>query len=304
MIWLILILAAGTMLILAVFMACVLGWANKTFHIDVDPRVEAVNEALPGANCGGCGFVGCGEYAEAVVAGQAAPNLCTVGGATCAKEIAAILGVELGETFPYRPAVHCGARYGDRLQRHGYRQGDRTCAAANLVGGIQGCTYGCLGFGDCQAACDYDALYVRDGLAEIDYEKCVGCGACARACPRNVITMVPFKADRVLVVACSSRDFGKGVRAVCKVGCLGCGACQRLSDLFTVEDNISRIDYDAYDSDEPEAVRKAIAKCPAKRLVHVGKPSPEDLAAVAEEQVAPVVEGKPGTTVDKTRWQG
>ena len=301
---LIIMLAAGTMLLLALFMAYVLGWANKTFHIEVDPRIEAVTEALPGANCGGCGFIGCAEYAEAVVAGNAPPNKCPVGGAACAQEIAEILGLEVEESFPYRPAVHCGARYDERLQRHEYREGDWTCAAGNLVGGIQGCTYGCLGLGDCQAACDYDAIHMIDGLAVVDYDKCVGCGACARACPRNVISMVPFKAERVLIVACCNRDFGKAVRAVCKVGCLACGACQRLSELFKLEDNISRIDYDAYDPDHPEQVVKAIEKCPAKRLVYVGKPSQEDLAAVAHEEAPPVVEGKPKTTVDKTKWRG
>ncbi len=301
---LIIMLAAGTMLLLALFMAYVLGWANKTFHVEVDPRIEAVTEALPGANCGGCGFLGCAEYAEAVVAGNAPPNKCPVGGAACAQQIAEILGLEVEESFPYRPAVHCGAHYDERLKRHEYREGERTCAAGNLVGGIQGCTYGCLGFGDCQAACDYDAIHVIDGLATVDYEKCVGCGACARACPRNVITMVPFKAEQVLIVACSNRDFGKAVRAVCKVGCLACGACQRLSELFKVEDNISRIDYDAYDPDHPEQVVKAIEKCPAKRLVYVGKPSQEDLAAVAHEEAPTVVEGKPSTTVDKTKWRG
>ena len=304
MIVLTVILAAGTMLALALFMAYLLGWANETFHVEVDPRVEAVLDALPGANCGGCGFVGCGEYAEAVVAGEAPPDRCAPGGTPCAEAVARILGVELGESFPYRPAVHCSAGCDERLGRHEYREGVRTCAAANFVGGIQGCTYGCLGFGDCERACEYDAVHVVDGLARIDYDRCVGCGACARACPRNVITMVPFKAEKMLIVACSSRDPGKVVRSVCKVGCLGCGACQRLSDLFQVENNISRIDYDAYDPSEPEAVRKAVAKCPAKRLVFVGKPTPEDVAAVAEEEVPPVVEGRPKTTVDKTKWQG
>ena len=301
---LIIILAAATMLVLALFMAYVLGWANVAFHVEVDPKVEAIIEALPGANCGGCGFVGCGEYAEAVGAGNAPPDQCPVGGSACAEAIAEILGVELGGSFPYRPAVHCGAHYDERLKRREYREGQRTCAAANLVAGVQGCTYGCMGFGDCQTSCKYDAIHVIDGLATVDYDKCIGCGACARACPRNIISMVPFKAAEMLIVACSNRDFGKVVRSVCTVGCLGCGACQRLSDLFKVEDNVARIDYDAYDSERSEAVLKAIAKCPAKRLVYVGVPSEKDLAAVADEAVPAVVEAEPKTTVDKTTWQG
>ncbi len=156
------------MLVLALFMAYVLGWANKTFHVEVDPRIEQVNHALPGANCGGCGYVGCGEYAEAVVAGKAPVNLCPVGGESCATAVAKILGIKLEASFPYRPAVHCGAHYDDRLGRHDYF-GEQTCGAANLTAGVQGCTYGCLGFGYCVKVCDFDAIHVVDGLATVDY---------------------------------------------------------------------------------------------------------------------------------------
>ena len=266
---LIVILAAATMLVLAVFMAFVLGWANKTFHVEVDPRIEAVIEALPGANCGGCGLVGCSEYAEAVVAGKAAPDLCTVGGPACAAAVARILGVELEESFPNRPVVHCGARCADRLKRNEYR-GEPTCAAADLVAGVQGCTYGCLGLGDCEVACEYDAIHMIDGLAVVDYDKCVGCGACQRACPRNIISMVPFKADRVLVVACSNKDFGKAVKAVCNVGCIGCKACTKVSELLTMSGDLASIDYDKYDADADQTLVAAAEKCPVKCLVFVG----------------------------------
>jgi len=239
---LIVILAAATMLVLAVFMAFVLGWANKTFHVEVDPRIEAVIEALPGANCGGCGLVGCSEYAEAVVAGKAAPDLCTVGGPACAAAVARILGVELEESFPNRPVVHCGARCADRL----------------------------LGLGDCEVACEYDAIHMIDGLAVVDYDKCVGCGACQRACPRNIISMVPFKADRLLVVACSNKDFGKAVKAVCNVGCIGCKACTKVSELLTMSGDLASIDYDKYDADADQTLVAAAEKCPVKCLVFVG----------------------------------
>ena len=111
-------LSAGTLLAMALILTFVLGWANKTFHVEVDSRVEAIIEALPGANCGGCGFVGCGDYAEAIVAKNAEISLCNVGGASCARNVAAIMGVEVGESLPYRPIVHCGAAYPDRLHRH------------------------------------------------------------------------------------------------------------------------------------------------------------------------------------------
>ncbi|HHI67791.1 MAG TPA: RnfABCDGE type electron transport complex subunit B, partial [Planctomycetes bacterium] len=165
--------AAGTMLVLAVAMALVLGWANRAFHVETDPRVEAAEGALPGANCGGCGYVGCSEYAEAVVLGGAPVDLCPVGGASTAGKLAEIMGVGLEEKVPERPVVHCNARLEDRLGRHPY-QGEESCAAANMVAGVQGCAYGCLGFGDCVEACSFEAVRVVEGLAEIDYEKCVG----------------------------------------------------------------------------------------------------------------------------------
>lgn len=301
---LIILLAVGTMLVLALFLCYVLGWANEAFHVEVDPRVEQTLEILPGANCGGCGFVGCGEYAEAVVAGNAPADRCPVGGEGCAAKIAELLGLDLTESFPYRAVVHCGAHTQDRLKRHDYLDGERTCTAANLVSGLQGCTYGCMGMGDCVTACNYDAIHVVDGLATVDYEKCVGCGACERACPRHIISMVPFKAEEMLVVTCANLDFGKDVKAVCKVGCIGCKACTRFSGLFTVENNLPRIDYENYDPTKPEEFSKAFEKCPMKRLLHVGKPSDSDLAAVADQDLPSIIEPRPETTVDKTPWQG
>ena len=299
----VIVLAAATMLVLAIFMAIVLGWANRAFHVEVDPRVVAVNNALPGANCGGCGYVGCGEYAEAVVAGKAGPDKCPVGGAGCAAKIADILGVDLSQSWPFRPVVHCGARYQQRLKRAEY-VGEATCAAANLVGGVQGCTYGCLGFGDCDCSCPFDAIHVVDGLATVDYDKCTGCGACAKVCPRNIISMVPFKREQMTVVTCSNKDFGKDVKAVCTVGCIGCKACARASDLFKVENNIPHIDYDAYDPDKMDSLQVALDKCPMKRIMKVGKPSEADLAAVGDQKVPTIVEADFKTTVDDTEWHG
>lgn len=264
-------LSAGTMLAMAVILSYILGWANKAFHVEIDPRVEAIMDELPGANCGGCGYVGCGEYAEAVVAGDAPVNKCTVGGESCAAALANIMGVEVEESYPYRPIVHCGAYYDDRLKRSEYR-GEQTCAAANLVADVQGCIFGCLGLGDCTSACNYDSIHIVDGLATVDYEKCVGCEACVKVCPRNIITMTPFKADSIPAVTCSNKDFGKDVKDVCKVGCIGCKACSKASGLFTIEDNLAMLNYDEYLPDEMEDVEKAIEKCPSDRLiVFVGK---------------------------------
>ena len=160
-------LAAAVMLTLAVAASSVLGWANRAFHVEIDPRILRIEDALPGANCGGCGYIGCGEYAEAV-AGGAAVDLCAPGGAGCAQSVAGIMGVDVEPSWPYRAIVHCAATSSQRLGRVEYR-GEQTCSAANLVAGHQGCTYGCLGLADCVRACDFDALDIVDGLAVIDY---------------------------------------------------------------------------------------------------------------------------------------
>ena len=298
----IILLAAGTMLVLALFMAYVLGWANVAFHVELDPRQQAVQDALPGANCGGCGFIGCNEYAEAVVAGEAPVDKCPVGGTDCAAKLANILGVEINQSWPQRPVVHCGATYNERLGRNDYL-GEPTCTAANMVAGVQGCAYGCMGFGDCVAVCDFDAIHVVNGLSVVDYDACVGCGACERICPRHVINLVPFKDRRMLVVACSNMDFGKDVKTVCTVGCIGCKMCQKLAaGLITVVDNMPTVDYDAYDPNEMDALDAAIAKCPAQRLTMVTGPSQ---ATNADPDAAPlVVEPDFQTTVDKTDWHG
>jgi RnfABCDGE-type electron transport complex B subunit len=295
-------LAVLVLAILAVAMGWVLGWANKAFEVPVDPKVSAINAVLPGANCGGCGFVGCGDYAEAVVKNGAALTLCGPGGASCAQKIGAVMGVEVSESWPYKAVVHCAADHDKRLKRIEYK-GEQTCAAANLVSGIQGCTFGCLGLSDCVRVCKYDAIHVVNGLAVVDYEKCTGCKACEVACPRNIITMVPFKAERVLVVACSNKDNGPVVKEVCSVGCIGCKGCIRPSaGLFEMKDNIPQIDYTKYD---PTTDFKAITdKCRMESLVFVGKPTPADIAATADEVLPDRIEANFKTTVDDTEWRG
>ncbi|MCK4546445.1 MAG: RnfABCDGE type electron transport complex subunit B [Candidatus Eisenbacteria sp.] len=266
------VLAAVVLAVLAVGMGYVLGWANRKFHVAVDPKVEALLGAMPGANCGGCGYVGCSEYAEALARGEAGVTLCAPGGVSTAEQLADIMGIEVDQACPYRAVLHCSAYEHQRLQRREYF-GERTCGAANLVGGTQGCAYGCLGFGDCELVCDYDAIEMVDGLCIIDYEKCVGCGACVRACPRNIISMIPFKADRMLVVVCANKDNAREVKEVCEVGCSGCALCARKGpELFSMDGGLPIIDYEAYTPDHPD-LEIAREKCPKKTLVFMGKPA-------------------------------
>ncbi|MBN2196648.1 MAG: RnfABCDGE type electron transport complex subunit B [Polyangiaceae bacterium] len=297
-----LLLAAFTLLAMAVVMGTILGVANKVFHVPVDVRLERVAASLPGANCGACDYVGCGEYAEAILVKGEAITKCPVGGPAVASAVGEIMGVSVEEAFPVRPVVHCAATTAQRLKQTPYH-GEQTCNAANLVGGIQGCVYGCLGLGDCVAVCDYDAIHMIDGVAVIDYIKCIGCGACVKACPRNIISQVPFKADRILAVQCANKDFGKEVQEVCEVGCTGCKSCARANpDLISVVDNLPVFDYTKYD---PRMSLQVIQdKCRRESMVWLGKPTPTELALAANETMPARQEAEFKTTVDQTEWRG
>ncbi len=263
-------IAALTMITMAVILSYILGWASKAFYVEVDPRVEEVRDALPGANCGGCGYLGCSEYAVAIVTDNAPVYKCPVGGEACAAKIASIMGVDPGVSMLYRPIVHCGASCDDRLGRMDY-QGEQRCSAAQFVAGIQKCAFGCLGFGDCVRACKYDAIHIVNGLAEVDYDTCVGCGACAKACPRNIITIENFTEPAMPVVACSNTDKGKDVTSVCSKGCIGCKACTRISSVFSMKADISVCDYSSYSHLISAEVKKAMDKCPKNCIKFVGK---------------------------------
>ncbi len=283
------ILAAVVLFGLTLVFATLLGVAKEKLRVDEDPRIGEVNEALPAANCGGCGFAGCADFAKAVVEQRAPCNGCPVGGSEVADKIAEILGVEVVETAPYRPVIHCGAKTEDKLGVVPY-EGVETCVGANIVGVTQACVYGCLGYGDCVSSCDFDALHMVSGKPVVNYDNCTGCGACVKACPRDLIELIPFKQERMLVIACANREPTKAVKEVCKVGCIGCKLCQRFAgEVFKVDNNIARIDYENYTGEETEEIKKVLDKCPAEIMVYFGKPSAEDLRKLEEEQVsAPV----------------
>ena len=218
--------------------------ANKVFEIPSDPKRDAVRNALPGANCGGCGFAGCDDYASALAADPegVGPNKCPVGGADCAAALAAILGIEAGSAEPQVATVMCNGNSQAAKSLLEY-QGLTTCSAAStLYGGMNQCKYGCLGLGDCTRACNFDAIKICDGVAVVARDLCTGCGACASACPKHVIRIAPAK--NKVVVQCHSEDKGAATRKACSNGCIACGKCTKVCkfEAITVENNHAYID--------------------------------------------------------------
>ncbi len=253
--------------------ALVLLVASEKLKVQADPKVEQIKQALPNLDCGACGFAGCAQYAKAVGSDPGLLGACSPGGAKTSAVIARILNLQVSDSGPARkPIVHCNAHTADKT-RYGTYEGIRTCAAANTLAGVQACRFGCLGFGDCVRACRFDALAVVDGLATVDYDKCTGCAACSKACPRNLIEMVPFKRGRMMTVACRSLETPKATRSMCKVGCIGCGLCAKASDMFSVQDNLARLDYGRYEPDEQTDA--AMSKCPTKVIVWRGSEAVE-----------------------------
>ena len=238
---------------LGLIFGLVLAAASKLFYVETDPRLDQLNECLPGANCGGCGYAGCSGYAEAVLNGEAPIGKCASGGNDCAQAMAAIMGV-MAEAVTRKVAlVRCsGEKFYDKdgnlisgAKVKAQYEGFHDCLAASKVGGRGplSCKFGCLGYGTCTKACKYGALKVVKGIARVDEDLCVGCMACAAVCPRNLI--VPVEPDRNVVIACASLAKGAATTRGCTVGCIGCGLCKKIcpEEAITIESNLARIDY-------------------------------------------------------------
>ncbi|MBM7623074.1 RnfABCDGE type electron transport complex subunit B [Sporohalobacter salinus] len=219
--------------------------ASSKLAVEVDPRIEEIEEALPGANCGACGEPGCSSFAEAVVNGNAEINGCPVGGSEVADEIAEIMGVESGDSVRKIARLLCKGGKEETFNRSEYR-GIESCKAANIAGsGNKSCVYGCLGFGDCEEVCSFDAIKMNEnGLPEVNDDKCTGCRNCVEECPKDLFILV--EEDQEVFIHCSSQSEGKDVKEVCKTGCIGCGICAQKCpvDAITVEDNLADIDYE------------------------------------------------------------
>ncbi|MHC5249793.1 RnfABCDGE type electron transport complex subunit B [Enterococcus sp. LJL90] len=215
--------------------------ATIVFRTPEDPKETELRAALPGINCGACGFSGCDGYAKAMAADEAGGGLCTPGGADTQEKLAAILGETAGSFQKTAAFVRCNGLCQFTQTKMDY-QGAKTCYAANQVFGGQGaCQQGCLGYGDCLVSCDYDAIEMIDGVAKIKPNKCVGCLKCISACPKLLIKMLP--AENTAIVACSNTERGGGVKKICSVGCITCSKCIKVCPENAIEivDNLAVI---------------------------------------------------------------
>jgi electron transport complex protein RnfB len=249
---------------LGITFGAILAFAAKKLAVEVDPRIEQLEEILPGANCGACGYPGCAGYAEAVVTKDEKITLCSPGGQETVEKIARIMGKEAEEMIPMVAVVRCGGSVDKAKSKYIY-EGIEDCNVANLLsGGSKACEYGCLGLGTCVKACPYDAMAMRDdGLPMVFEDKCTGCGICVEVCPKGIMELIPR--TQKVYVACVSRDRGKDVKAVCSVGCTGCTLCANPkftpSGKVKMDNNLPVVppDWEDYET--------AVAKCPAKCFV-------------------------------------
>lgn len=231
--------------LLGLFIGIFLGVAGILFKVHADEREEKIVEALPGNNCGGCGYPGCAGLANAIANGKAPVNQCPVGGEPVAKEIAGIMGTEAEESIRKVAFVACKAHCDDVTNDYEY-YGVEDCRMLSFVpnGGPKSCNDGCLGFGSCVSVCPFDAIHVEDGVAVVDRNKCKACGKCVAVCPKHLISLIPYNSK--YAVACSNTEKGAVTTKQCKAGCVGCGICVKNcpNDAVKVENFNATIDYD------------------------------------------------------------
>ena len=251
--------------VVGIFVGLFLGVAGIRFKVKVDEKEEAVLAALPGNNCGGCGFAGCSGLAAAIAKGEAPVNACPVGGDAVGKQIAEIMGVEAENTVRQVAFVACQGDCEKAKQDYDY-YGIEDCRMMSFVpgGGPKSCNSGCLGFGTCAKVCPFDAIHVMNGVAVVDKEKCKACGKCIAVCPKKLISLIPY--DAKLAVACSSRDKGPVTMKACQTGCIGCGICVKNCPSQAV----SVTEFNAtIDQEKCTGCGTCAEKCPKKAIVKI-----------------------------------
>lgn len=256
--------AIGFMTALGLLLALMLVIANKRLFVYEDPRIDQIEDLLPMANCGACGAAGCRPFAEMLIKGESDPAKCTVNSKSMNELIANMLGVDL-EVSEKRVARLACAGGGNVAYVRATYGGLKSCRAAALVaGGGRGCSWGCLGFADCELVCNFDAIYMnRQGIPVVIEDKCTACGDCVKACPKNLFSLHPV--SHRLWVACLNLEFGEKAEEHCEVACTACGRCVQDSPegLIQIRDDLAVIDY----TNNSLASKVAIERCPTGAIV-------------------------------------
>ncbi len=249
--------------------AVVLAVASRLLKVEENPKVELVLDALPGANCGGCGFAGCEAYAVAVVVNEDLPaNLCSVGGPAVAAKVGELSGKAVVAGEPMVAFRRCSRVEGEVRARFEY-VGTQTCAsAAMLEGGPYMCAWACLGLGDCIRACPFDAMYIANGMVEILPSKCMSCGQCIKVCPRSITQLLPRRAR--VMVHCSTREKMKSVSEVCAVGCINCLKCLKScpAEAIRYEQGRIEINHEACLAYGSACEERCVSSCPRGIMRH------------------------------------
>ncbi len=252
----------GALGALSLLLVTLLVLAHRKLHVDEDPRIDEVEQMLPHANCGACGFPGCRPFAEALVAGAAAPGKCSVSTDDGRARIAAFLGVDVGAEEKRVARLACAG--GSNVARNrAHYEGHESCrAAAQVAGGGKGCFWGCLGLADCAVVCDFDAIRMDvHSLPVVDEAKCTACGDCVEACPKDLFSIHPV--SHRLWVACRSLEAGDEMLADCEVACTACGRCAMdAPGLIAMTNNLPVVDYTRNHS-----TQVPIQRCPTGAIV-------------------------------------
>jgi RnfABCDGE-type electron transport complex B subunit len=218
------LISAAVMLGISCFFGVVLALSHRFLHVEQDPRIEQVESMLPGTNCGACGKPGCASFAESLVEGETVPGQCTVSSSDGVQAIAAFLGVEAGFQEKRVARLHCAGGKSSVRQLAEYK-GVTSCRAAYVVnGGGKACPWGCLGLGDCDEVCGFDAIHMNDeSLPVVSVDRCTACGDCVEVCPLDLFTLEPISTR--VIVQCNSPLAGELARSLCDVACDACGRC-------------------------------------------------------------------------------
>ncbi|MCK4664298.1 MAG: Fe-S cluster domain-containing protein [Bacteroidales bacterium] len=258
---------------IGILAAIILYYAAQKFKVYEDPRIDLVDEALPGANCGGCGFPGCRGFADALVkADNISDFYCPVGGNETMSAVAKILGQEATEKKPMLAVLLCSGSFEHRPLINSYDGAPNCTIVSNLYSGETGCQYGCLGLGECVEVCNFDALYmdIKTGLPVVVSDNCTACGACVEVCPKDLFELRPKgKKERRIFVSCMNKDKGGIAKKSCAVACIGCGKCEKVCkfDAIIIENFLAYID-----PEKCKLCRKCVTECPTGAIHELNFP--------------------------------